>query len=88
MPTPYVAWNLREFVECLKKIGVHSLYFHIFEARLRLERVTNDFSFWIKTSVGEPELAVEISRLDPYTFTLEALRGEIITRVEKYIASG
>lgn len=88
VPTPYVAWNLREFVECLKKIGVHSLYFHIFEARLRLERVTNDFSFWIKTSVGEPELAVEISRLDPYTFTLEALRGEIITRVEKYIASG
>lgn len=85
VPTPYIAWDLKEFVECLKKISVHSIYFHIFEARLRLEKVTNDFSLWIGTSVGEPELAAEIAGLDPYTFTLEALREEIIKKTEKYL---
>jgi len=85
IPTPYIAWDLKEFLDCLEKISVHSIYFHIFEARLRLEKVTNDFSFWIGTSLGEPELAHEIAALDPYTFTLEALREEIIKRVEKYI---
>ena len=85
VPTPYVAWDLREFVECLEKVSVHSIYFHIFEARLRLEKVTNDFSYWIRTSLGEPELAIEIAGLDPYTFTLEALREDIVAKVEKYI---
>ena len=85
VPTPYVARNLREFIECLEKVSVDSVYFHIFEARLRLEKVTNDFSFWMRTSMGEPKLALEISALDPYTFTLEALREDIIKKTESYI---
>jgi len=85
MPTPYTAWDLKEFINCLEKISVHSIYFHMFEARLRLEKGTNDFSFWIETSLGNRELAEEIAHLDPYTFTLEALREEIIQRVGKYI---
>ena len=85
VPTPYVAEDLKEFLECIEKVSVHSIYFHIFEARLRLEKVTNDFSYWMRTSLGMPELAVEIAALDPYTFTLEALREAIVQRVEKYI---
>ena len=85
IPTPYSAWDLKEFIECLEKVSVHSIYFHIFEARLRLEKVTNDFSFWMRTSLGEPELAVEISSLDPYTFTIDALRHKIIDKIKKYI---
>ena len=85
VPTPHAANDLKEFIECLKKISVHSLYFHIFEARLRLEKGTNDFSLWMGTSLGEPELAAKIAGLDAYTFTLEALRKEIINLIEKHI---
>jgi len=44
LPTKYVVYNLREFVDILKKVTIDSIYFHIFEARLRLERGNNDFS--------------------------------------------
>jgi hypothetical protein len=85
VPTPYIANNLEEFLDCVKKISVHSLYFHMFESRLRLERPTNDFSFWLGTSLYEIELAEEISRLDPYTYTLEDLRSELVKKTEKYL---
>ncbi len=81
-PTPYIVNNLREFADVLQKISGDSIYFHVFEARLRLERETNDFSLWIKTSVGDAELADEISSLDPYTYTLEDLRRTIIGIIE------
>ena len=53
LPTPYVAHDLREFVETLRKISLGSLYFHVFESRLRLGRGLNDFSIWMKDSLGE-----------------------------------
>jgi len=53
MPTRYVACDLGDFIEILRKITIDSIYFHIFEARLRLERKTNDFSNWIEDSLGD-----------------------------------
>ena len=82
IPTNYVVYDLEGFIEVLKKITIDSIYFHIFEARLRLERQTNDFSNWIETSIGNKELADEISKLDPYTRTLEDLRKTIIRLIE------
>jgi hypothetical protein len=87
LPTAYTAYDLKEFAEILKKITIDSIYFHIFEARLRLEKPTNDFAFWIESSLGDKQLAGSISSFDPYTSTLEDLRQKIIriieTRVEK-----
>jgi small-conductance mechanosensitive channel len=85
LPTPYIAHDLREFVEALRKISLGSLYFHIFESRLRLGRGLNDFSIWMKDSLGETELGEEIARLDPYTYTLEGLRSTLIQLIEKRI---
>ncbi len=85
IPTDYVATDLKEFVEILKKITLDSIYFHIFEARLRLERKANDFSNWIEDSIGDKELADELSSLDPYTHTLEDLREAIIEIIQKRI---
>jgi len=84
-PTPYAAHDLREFVEALRKISLGSLYFHIFESRLRLGRGLNDFTIWLKDSLGETELGEEIARLDPYTYTLEGLRSALIQLIEKRI---
>ncbi|MBL7157792.1 MAG: hypothetical protein ISS92_06525 [Candidatus Omnitrophica bacterium] len=78
MPAGFTAHNLKEFATILEKVTIHSIYFHIFEARLRLEKAVNDFAFWIGTSVGSPELAKIIESLDPYTFTGEGLRRELI----------
>ena len=83
IPTQYVANNLTEFLEAVKKISIHSLYFHIFEARLRLEKGNNDFSNLLEIELKETELAKVISKLDPYTQTLESLRQKIINLVER-----
>jgi Family of unknown function (DUF5752) len=84
LPTPYEAHNVEEFRDILKKISINSIYFHIFEARLRLERGNNDFSNWL-ADMGETQLALEISRLDPYTITLEGLRRELVQKVSRYV---
>ncbi|MFH1453118.1 MAG: DUF5752 family protein [Armatimonadota bacterium] len=83
LPTPYAAHNLKEFLEILKKVSVSSLYFHIFEARMRLEKDENDFVAWFK-GMGMDDLAKELARLDPYTITFDGLRKKIISTVEKY----
>ncbi len=85
IPTPYYASDLREFVEILRKITIDSLYFHIFESRLRLKSKSNDFSTWMRTGLGENDLADQIEKLVPYTTTLEGLRSTIIRQVEKRI---
>lgn len=86
LPTNYVAYDLKEFTEVLRKITIDSIYFHIFEARLRLEKPTNDFAFWIENSLQDKKLASNISSFDPYTSTLEDLRNKIIQIVERKIA--
>ncbi|MBI4187542.1 MAG: mechanosensitive ion channel family protein [Chloroflexi bacterium] len=85
LPTHYVARDIREFVEALRKISLDALYFHMFESRLRLGRGLNDFSIWMQDSLGEAELGDQIARLDPYSYTLEALRLALIQLIEKRI---
>jgi Family of unknown function (DUF5752) len=87
LPTNYIAYDLNEFAEVLKRITLDSIYFHIFEARLRLEKPTNDFAFWIENSLGDKKLANNISSFDPYTSTLEDLRNKIIQIVERKIVN-
>ncbi len=84
LPTDYVANDLAEFVDILRKITINSIYYHIFESRLRLEKGVNDFSFWIEDNFGYKALANRISSLDPYTYTMEGLREKIIDVVEKH----
>lgn len=86
VPTSYTAHDLNEFMAALKKITLDAIYYHIFEARLRLARNANDFSNWIETSIGDKALADRIARLDPYTHTLEALRQRLIRIVEARVA--
>jgi len=86
LPTGYIAYDLKEFSEILKKVTIDSIYFHIFEARLRLEKPTNDFALWIERSLGDKGLADELCCFDPYTRTLEDLRNTIIQVVERRIS--
>ncbi len=83
LPTHHLVHDLREFLDVLHKVTIDSIYFHIFEARLRLEKKSNDFSYWIDTAIGNKDLAQRIAKLDPYTQTLEDLRRNIIRLIEK-----
>lgn len=83
LPTTYAARDLTDFAEMLAKVSINSLYYHMFDAKLRLEHGENDFSRWFR-SLGKTELAKETMRLDPYSHTLEGLRKHIIALVKKY----
>jgi hypothetical protein len=81
--TGHIAGNLQDFLDIIKKIDAPALYFHIFEARIRLERDDNDFSYWLGMELGEDELAQRIAKIDPYTITLEGLRKKIVNLIEE-----
>jgi len=86
VPTGYVANDLQDFADCIEHVGFGSLSFHMFAARLRLERGANDFSEWLKNAHDETQLADAIARLDPYTHTLEGLRRQIVRLVQRRVA--
>ena len=87
MPTKYIAYDLKEFADIIKLITIDSIYFHIFESRLRLERGDNDFSNWIEFSTADKYLANKISRIDPYSYSLEGLREALIKMIEARISA-
>jgi len=82
LPTRLSARDLKEFAEVLGKVSIQSIYFHVFDAKLRLKHGENDFSRWFR-SLGKTELADASRRLDPYSHTLDGLRQELITLVKK-----
>jgi hypothetical protein len=83
LPTRYEAWTLSEFSSALEAVTIDSIYFHVFESRLRLGKPSNDFSEWIADSLGNPSLAEKVSKLDPYTHTLEGLRRSLLMSIKK-----
>ena len=81
-PIPHEAHDLGEFVDALKKISLYSLHYHMFNARLKLERGINDFSNWMMTDLDFPDLAKIIDNVDPYTHTLVGLRDKLIELIK------
>ena len=87
MPTPYAASTLEEFTEALQQVSIRSLYYHIFDARLRLGSPTNDFALWIEEQLQLKQLAANVARLDPYSHTLEALRSMVLSLARRQLES-
>jgi len=81
--TPYCAHTLTELRDILTRVSINSLYYHIFDAKLRLKQGENDFSRWFRDR-GMNELADEVKRLDPYRHTLEGLRRRIMVLTKRY----
>jgi len=83
MPTGSVAAGVPEFFDLLQNVTNDCLHFHFFEARLRLERPTNDFSQWLD-DLGQTRLAAKINSLNPYSMTLDELKHEIVKLGRRY----
>lgn len=82
LPLPYEARTLEEFYNILQNITINSIYHHMFDARLRLGSIDNDFSRWLRDGFHEEGVAEKISSLDPYTYTLEELRTKILSLIK------
>jgi hypothetical protein len=74
--------NLAEFLMAIKYIDPSSVYYHFYDARVRLGEGTDDFSQWILKSLEKPELAESIRTVDPFIHTIDGIRGHIIELVE------
>lgn len=77
MPTAFHPDTLPGFLDGVNQVTVHSIHHHFIEARLRIHRMSNDFSQWLQEEAGLPEVADEIERIDIYANTLEGVRRQI-----------
>jgi hypothetical protein len=88
VPTGLEARSLAEFRETLAAVDASAVYYHNFEAILRLGRRMGDFAFWIEEQLGLPELAQKISRIDFYMISLESVRHQIISLCDEVLKKG
>jgi Family of unknown function (DUF5752) len=76
------ASTLAEFRAGLAAVDASAIYFHMVEARARLGRRAGDFAEWLRTSLGLPELAEQIERIDTYMTSLERVRARVLALVD------
>ena len=79
------ARNLQEFCQGLNNVGLDSTYYHFFEARWRLGRPIDDFSYWIETNFGLPKLVAAIRDMDIYFYNLKEIRNTLLGLIHQYL---
>lgn len=77
------ATNLREFRDGVAAVGPSSIYYHLIEARLRLQRNDNDFSVWLETGQWEGGLAEQIRNLNVHRRSIGVTRKRVVELVEQ-----
>jgi hypothetical protein len=80
------ASNLAEFVSAMRYVDPASIYYHFFEARIRISEGTtgkDDFSRWIEDTLGKVDLANRLRAIDPFMHTLEDIRSRIAQAAEE-----
>lgn len=84
-PVGIRARNLAEFFAAIKYIEEDCIYYHFYEARIRLGRGSDDFSRWFEDTLGEKDLAGKIRAVDPLMYTSEQIRTFIAGLVEEKV---
>ena len=85
VPLASRAFTLEELAEGIRQMSLHTLHHHFINARLRPKLRVSDFSNWAEDSLGLPELAKRLDRIDFYTNTLEGVRKEILQVLDSWI---
>jgi hypothetical protein len=83
LPTHTTAASLGEFAGALSTVSISSLFFHMFDARLRVGHGQNDFSRWFDDQ-GWSHLAESVRNLDPYTYTMDGLRKRLLVLIKHH----
>ena len=77
--------NLAEFLTAIRYVDTDSIYYHFFEARVRLGGGIDDFSRWIEDAFGKMSLVNRIRTIDPFMHNLEGIRTLIEQAVEEEV---
>lgn len=81
-PVHIRAKNLAEFLIGIRYADAGSIYYHFYEARMRLRGGVDDFSAWIENVLENRELAEKIRSIDPFMHNVEGIREYIMKAVE------
>jgi hypothetical protein len=84
-PVGIRAQNLAEFLIAIKYIDAGSIYYHFYEARVRLRSGVDDFSAWIQDVLLKKDLADRIRSIDAFMHSVEGIREHIIEAVEEKV---
>jgi hypothetical protein len=84
-PAGVRARNLAEFLMAMKYAEASTLYYHFYDARMRLGNKTDDFSQWLEEGMEKPEVAGKVRSIDPFMHTLETIRERIVDAVEEEV---
>ena len=84
-PVGVWARNLAEFLMAIKFVDAGSIYYHFYEARIRVTGGTDDFSKWVEESLGKKELAKRIRAIDPFMHGIEEIRNHICEEIEEEV---
>ncbi len=79
------AKNTAEFLTAVKYVDAGSVYYHFYEARVRLGGGVDDFSAWFDKVLMKKELAEKIKSIDPFIHSIEGIRGHIVEAVEEEV---
>ncbi len=83
VPLGSEARTLAQFRRELLHLSHSSFYHHFISSRLRLQLKTNDFSYWLATSLGLEDLARRTNRIDIYANTLDSARDEMVELIDR-----
>ncbi len=82
-PAGIRARNLAEFLTGITYVDSNSIYYHFYEARMRLGSAVDDFSMWLEESLGKKELAARLRSIDPFMHSVEGIREHLIEEMDK-----
>lgn len=77
-PTGEQASTLVEFRAVLERTSTATIHHHFVTARLRLDRVCNDFSAWFESALHRRDIVARLDRIDIVMLTLEGIRKSIL----------
>ena len=83
--TGLVVSSLKEFRDTLAEVDVSAIYFHSFEARMRLNHREGDFSLWCREALEWPALATALATVNPYLGSLERVRSRLLIVLDEFL---
>ncbi|HVP80907.1 MAG TPA: DUF5752 family protein [Thermodesulfobacteriota bacterium] len=84
-PAGLRANNLAEFLIGIKYIDLPSIFYHFYEARVRLGNGIDDFSKWVEEALGRKDLAARIRAIDLLMHTLDGIREHLVEMLEEEV---
>ncbi len=80
------AKTLADFLDAVASVPARSIFYHFVYKRIIGEKTRNDFSEWLDKNFGLTQLADELSKLDPQTYTdEEKFRGDLLRILERWM---